>query len=575
MADGSTLGPYTLRRRLGVGGMAEVWEATHAERPDERVAIKVMVSGGSSATHRHKFIDEARIGSALRHPNIVRTIDVGLEGETLYLVMELLEGQSLAQARGEGQSLPIGLAVSLTLQALEGLSHAHTLAGPDGRRVSIVHRDIKPSNLFVTVGGDLKVIDFGIATASGLDRTRTRTGMFRGSLPYTTPEQTRNEPADARSDLFSLGLVVHELLTGRRVLDQGGEAAIVSALLWSPVPPVRSRREEVPVALDRAIAWALEKDRAQRPESAAAFAQALRESVDPSILWPRERIATWVRQSMPRNAATPLVGSLRPAAVVHTASVAALPLAPAPGAGGQGTASTSSGRQGGAGRASVGSGLKAVAAAPRPVAGPAPTESELPTAAGVGGARTQEEVPRAGGSALRPGAAWRALLVGLPLLALLAAGGAAALRRWQPEPEPLPVPLEGPPAVAAARPTPVPATPPEATPTSAVEPPEPPSQPEPDSSAKKQAKRLAAAQLRKRAAQKPATVEAGGWVTVDSRPTWARILIDGNDLGPTPVYRHRVAAGRHTVEAVRNDGAKQRRVIKVSDGREEKLVLDW
>ncbi len=656
MGELATLGPYTLSRRLGVGGMAEVWEATHAQRPDARVALKRMLSDTPSSALRSKFMDEARIGSLLDHPHIVKLLDVGMERQTLYLVMELLEGQSLSQARGEGQALPIGLAVTLALQALEGLAHAHA--------ASVIHRDIKPSNLFLTLGGDLKLIDFGIATSIGLERTFTKTGMFRGSLPYSSPEQARNEPADAQTDLFSFGLVLHELLTGRRVFDQSGEAAIVSALLWSPLPPVRSRREDVPRALERAVAWALEKERSRRAPSAVALAAALRDSVAPDVPWSRERVATWARQAQPRSSpgvarrprpvpvdtathdgAHAAEDETRPLLVPPAEVVSAQPVGPwpedasgptvlreqawiedatvsppvaeppadeevtlalqaaslrgvseaevlvalaaaspnegsgtqagarlpeaVPGARGMeangARASTGQALRGGSGRETAG------VRPPTPEAVATRDEaalSQLSLAAGSGGAPLElrliaaprTEVLRAGVSpAQHAQRARRRLLFVAPLagVAVIALVFGVVSSR---------------PADASAAPgAPVVAAPPAVEPV----PLEPGDGPEvaADELEPKLPKR--ATQVKKRPLKAVRTLEAGGWVTVDSRPTWARIVIDGKDLGPTPVYRHRVAAGRHLVEAVRNDGAKQRRTVKIADGREEKLVLDW
>ncbi|EAU69303.1 serine/threonine protein kinase [Stigmatella aurantiaca DW4/3-1] len=274
--------------------MGEVWEAEPTRQPGSRVALKVLHGDERPAGSRGRFIDEARIGALLDHPHIVRTLDLGREGEDLYLVMECLEGIPLSQLdlTSEGP-LACGMVVEMGLQVLEALAYAQNAPSPAGVRLGLIHRDLKPSNLFLTVEGKVKIIDFGIARAAGLELTQTRSGLVRGSLPYLSPEQARGEPLDTRSDLFSLGLVLHELLTGRRVFHQSNEATVLSALLWSPIPPVRQLRADVPVALNEALMWALRRDKAERPSSAEAFAQALRAGLPEAERWTQARLAQW------------------------------------------------------------------------------------------------------------------------------------------------------------------------------------------------------------------------------------------------------------------------------------------
>ncbi|MDC0709955.1 serine/threonine protein kinase [Stigmatella sp. ncwal1] len=289
-----TLGPYRLLHRLGRGGMGEVWEAELMRQPGSRVALKVLHCDERRSGSQGRFIDEARIGALLDHPHIVRTLDLGREGEDLYLVMECLEGIPLSQVDPASEGpLSCGMVVEIGLQVLEALAYAQNAPSPAGVRLGLIHRDLKPSNLFLTAEGKVKIIDFGIARAAGLELTQTRTGQVRGSLPYLSPEQARGEALDTRSDLFSLGLVLHELLTGRRVFAQPNEAMVLSALLWSPIPPVRQFRADVPVALNEALMWALRRDKAQRPSSAEAFAQALRAGLPEEERWTQARLAHW------------------------------------------------------------------------------------------------------------------------------------------------------------------------------------------------------------------------------------------------------------------------------------------
>lgn len=283
--------------------MGEVWEAEPLHQPGARVALKVLHGDERLSQAWGRFIGEARIGALLDHPHIVRTLDLGREGEDLYLVMERLEGMPLSHLDlvSEGP-LPCGMVVEMGLQVLEALAYAQNAPSPAGVRLGLIHRDLKPSNLFLTAEGKVKLIDFGIAQAAGLELTQTRSGMVRGSLPYLSPEQARGEVLDTRSDLFSLGLVLHELLTGRRVFHQSNEATVLSALLWSPIPPVRQFRADVPVALNAALMWALRRDKEERPACAEAFAEALRTALPAEERWTSARLAQW---SIHRQACVP------------------------------------------------------------------------------------------------------------------------------------------------------------------------------------------------------------------------------------------------------------------------------
>jgi eukaryotic-like serine/threonine-protein kinase len=302
-----TLGPYRLLHRLGRGGMGEVWEAEPFHSPGARVALKVLHADERLSQAWGRFIGEARIGALLDHPHIVRTLDLGREGEDLYLVMERLEGMPLSHLDlvPEGP-LPCGMVVEMGLQVLEALAYAQNAPSPAGVRLGLIHRDLKPSNLFLTVEGKVKLIDFGIAQAAGLELTQTRSGVVRGSLPYLSPEQARGEPLDTRSDLFSLGLVLHELLTGRRVFHQSNEATVLSALLWSPIPPVSQFRADVPAALNAALVWALRRDKEERPACAEAFAEALRTALPDEARWSPARLAQWSSHRQARVPTAPL-----------------------------------------------------------------------------------------------------------------------------------------------------------------------------------------------------------------------------------------------------------------------------
>jgi|GEM_PF-6160458 len=292
------LGPYRLERRLGKGGMGEVWEARDASGGG-KVALKVLAEGGQASVGR--FLEEARLGATFRHPGLVRVLDSGVERDRPWLAMELLEGRTLAalrRARPEGW--PVGLVGALGLQALAALEALH--------EATVIHRDLKPSNLLLTRQGVLKVIDFGVALAASSDRTRTGSGFLVGSVRYASPEQARGEQVTPRADLFSIALVLHELLTGKRVFDQPEEVAVLSALLWQRVPRASSLRPELPASVDDALAWALQPDPAKRPASAREFAQALQHAFG-RTLWPQADLAGFVAKAEASLPALPVEGT--------------------------------------------------------------------------------------------------------------------------------------------------------------------------------------------------------------------------------------------------------------------------
>ncbi|WP_170201678.1 serine/threonine-protein kinase [Actinocorallia herbida] len=265
-------GRYRLESLIGRGGMGQVWRAID-QRLRRAVAVKVLpteiaVAEGGLA----RFEREAEATAALQHPGITVVFDIGQDEDGLtYLVMELLEGEDLRTVLGRyPDGMPVPRAVELALQLADALATAHAQG--------IVHRDIKPANLFVLKDGRLKLLDFGIAGLT-VEATRlTRDGGSLGTPLYMAPEQFRGDPADFRSDLYALGGVLHELLTGRPPFaSETGLPGLLYAHLNEPPPRVRSRRPEVPEGLEDLVLALLAKSVDQRPPSAAAVASYLRE----------------------------------------------------------------------------------------------------------------------------------------------------------------------------------------------------------------------------------------------------------------------------------------------------------
>jgi protein kinase-like protein len=276
-------GKYVLIRKLAEGGMAEIFLAKQlgAEGFERDVVIKCMLDHFTQ--HREfvsMFLDEARLAARLHHPNIVQIIDLGLEDNRYFICMEYLAGEDLeavfAATHYQGQGVPIPIAARIILSVLEGLEFAHGYQ-EQGRPLELVHRDISPSNIFVTYQGTVKVLDFGIAKASSR-MTQTQPGFLKGKWGYMSPEQARSEQQlDGRSDLFSLGVTFHELLTTRRVFERDTEIGVLLALMDQPIPPPSTHRPDVPPALDRIVMKALERRREDRYASAAEMRADLEE----------------------------------------------------------------------------------------------------------------------------------------------------------------------------------------------------------------------------------------------------------------------------------------------------------
>jgi eukaryotic-like serine/threonine-protein kinase len=264
-------GRYRLVRRIGAGGMGEVWEADDVVL-GRRVALKVLaqeLADDERATRR--FVREARATARLTHPNVARVYDFGRDGGVPYLVMELLEGNTLAD-RPAGGPLPPGEAARICAVVADALDAAH------GR--GIVHRDVKPGNVLLTPAGEVKVMDFGIAAAADETHSTTGSGVY-GTAAYISPERAAGRPATPASDVYSLGAVLYELLTGRPPFLGDSPMAVIRAHMHERPRPVRELAPWVPARLADACEAALAKDPAQRPSSAAALAMRLRAACSP------------------------------------------------------------------------------------------------------------------------------------------------------------------------------------------------------------------------------------------------------------------------------------------------------
>jgi serine/threonine-protein kinase len=293
---GRTLGRYQVLCQLAAGGMAGVYVARAlAVAGFERlVAVKVL---HPHLAHEDEFIsmflDEARLAARIRHPNVVPTLDISdTEGDGFFLVMEYVEGHHLGallqQAAKEGARVPPPVIARVVLDALAGLSAAHTLVDERGMPLHLVHRDVSPHNILVGVDGVSRLTDFGVAKAE-VRLTSTREGQFKGKLAYMAPEHASTGQADQRSDLFAMGVILWEGLTGRRLFRADTNAQILQKILVDEIPPPSSVRDDLAV-FDALCAKAMAREPDDRFQSADEFAAALEDvaAVAGGVATPRQ-----------------------------------------------------------------------------------------------------------------------------------------------------------------------------------------------------------------------------------------------------------------------------------------------
>lgn len=284
VAAGEKFGPYEVQAHVGEGGMGEVYRARDS-RLNRFVAIKILPqSMVADPSRMSRFEQEARTVASLNHPNILSVYDVGVHEGTPYLVMELLEGETLRERLNRGP-LPVRKSVEIGLQIAHGLAAAHDRG--------IVHRDLKPENIFITRDGHTKLLDFGLAKANAVPAAaktsgsmsdftlqtvqtmQTEPGVVMGTAPYMAPEQVRGEPVDHRADIFSFGAVLYEMLSGKRAF--GGDTAveIMTGILKTEPPELDLDQLKISPALDRIVRHCLEKKAADRFQSARDLTFAL------------------------------------------------------------------------------------------------------------------------------------------------------------------------------------------------------------------------------------------------------------------------------------------------------------
>ncbi|MBV9494306.1 MAG: serine/threonine protein kinase, partial [Acidobacteria bacterium] len=277
LPPGTTLGPYEILAQIGAGGMGEVYRALDT-RLGRQVAVKVLSrSYTNDAEATRRFEQEARAAGMLNHPNIVALYDIGTEGNIRYIVSELLQGESMRQRIRQGP-IPARKAVDYAVQVARGLAAAH--------EKGIIHRDLKPENLFITRDGQVKILDFGLVKLIGghhdgppvdehavtLAGTPTEPGRLLGTVGYMAPEQIRGQSGDHRSDLFSFGAILFEMVTGRQAFRGDSPIETLNSILKDEPPELYELDVRVPSALERVIRHCLEKNPDERFQSARDLA---------------------------------------------------------------------------------------------------------------------------------------------------------------------------------------------------------------------------------------------------------------------------------------------------------------
>ncbi|MHB1844885.1 MAG: serine/threonine protein kinase, partial [Deltaproteobacteria bacterium] len=271
---GQRFGKYVLVDRIAVGGMAEIFLARQEglEGFEKTIVIKrIRPHLSNQKAFVNMFLNEAKLAAQLNHPNIVQIYDLGKIGDSYFIAMEYIFGRDMRRiipkADGMGIPFPMVYALKIASSVCEGLYYAHQKADMYGAALHIVHRDVTPENIFVSFDGTVKVLDFGIAKAAN-QVEQTRVGEIKGKLSYMSPEQCMGKMLDHRSDIFSLGTVLYEWITGFKLFTGESEVAILKSITDGKIYPPSYFKADVPEAVERILMKALEKERENRYQSA-------------------------------------------------------------------------------------------------------------------------------------------------------------------------------------------------------------------------------------------------------------------------------------------------------------------
>lgn len=281
LAPGTQVGKYQVLRQLAVGGMAEIYlaRATGLGGFEKAVVLKrILPNLADDPKFVDMFLDEARLTASLNHPNVVQVYDVDRLGQSFFFTMEFVHGRDLTAVLAECAKKKRGLTLSLALHVVKevaaGLHYAHDKKGRDGQPIGTVHRDVSPNNVMITYEGGVKIVDFGIAKAA-VRVTETESGTVKGTIYYMSPEQAQGHELDRRSDVFSLGVLLYELTTGRRPFAAPNDYAVLFKLVNETPPLPSERRPSYPPALEQIVMKALCRRREERYATADELRRAL------------------------------------------------------------------------------------------------------------------------------------------------------------------------------------------------------------------------------------------------------------------------------------------------------------
>jgi eukaryotic-like serine/threonine-protein kinase len=525
---------YTLLRKIATGGMAEVYlaEQTGAGGFKKRVAIKrILPAFAEDPKFVEMFLDEARLAAMFHHPNLIQIYELGEVDGLLSLVMEYVRGLSLSELLKRAIALgappiPFGVAARIVADAAQGLHYAHEFQDPDtGGALGLVHRDVSPQNILLSREGVVKVMDFGIAKAAG-QMHHTSTGTLKGKLAYMPPEQLNGKPLDRRADIWALGVVLYELIAGRRPYIGDSEASVFRAILQEEPPPIPALRAD------------------QRTATAGAMARQLEAFLQEGAHTTAAEVAEWMKPLLPAAGETGAGAMLTPSNLSKPAT----------------------GRE--AGRAAA--------------SGPSSSDRSLQLPP-LPPPRRPAWLLWAGGAfagTLALGAvgllAWK--LAEAPTPADVAAPTPAPVAVAPSVPEPLPPPPRpqvAPPAPAAAAPPP--AAHPVPIPALAAGPAE--------TASHREKRREAAARHHRASAEKTPIARAAdsapveessgamGSLVVNTEP-WSRVTIDGRDVGQTPLPNLPLRPGRHLLVCTNPDtGLVHRETVVIPPGGRVKRLI--
>jgi serine/threonine protein kinase len=275
-ADESQIGPYRLREQIGQGGMAALYLADYLRGDGFKrtVAIKkVLPHLIENQDFIKMFIREARLAALLQHPNIVQIFDFGKIANTYIIAMEYINGLNLGQVMAHlQQGLPVKMAVFITMQVSLGLYYSHSRKDDEtGKPLGIVHRDISPQNILISYEGEVKISDFGISKAN-TEPSLTQAGVIKGKLAYLSPEQALGQVVDQQADIYAMGLVFYEVLSGTRLYNFDSDIEAIRTIPELEIHPLKQVRDDIPDALNAIVMKCLDKDKNRRyPDAKALF----------------------------------------------------------------------------------------------------------------------------------------------------------------------------------------------------------------------------------------------------------------------------------------------------------------